>query len=89
MDPAVNNTHTENGHDAASDFVDSIISALPGTGPIQKSRAAHRQWYESLPMEDQMKVRDRLREEIARVRAQFGKRTNGVSASPTRFREHG
>jgi hypothetical protein len=89
IDPAVQNTLTEQGNDPASDFIQSMISALPGVGPVGKSRAAHRQWYESLSEEDQMKVRDKLREEIAKVREQFGRRSNAVSAQSVRLRDHG
>jgi hypothetical protein len=37
-----------------------------------------------------MQVRDKLRDEISRVRAQFGKRTDSLSSSyPIRLRDHG
>jgi hypothetical protein len=90
MDPAVKDIRIEEGADPASDFVQSIISTLPGSGAVAKSREAQRQWYESLSQEQQMQVRDRIRQEISRVRAQFGKRTDAVSTHyPVRLRDHG
>jgi uncharacterized protein with von Willebrand factor type A (vWA) domain len=90
MDPAVKDIRTEEAADPASDFVQSIISALPGSSAVAKSRQAQRQWYESLSEEEQMQVRDKLREEISRVRAQFGKRTDSLSSPyPIRLRDHG
>jgi len=90
MDPAIKDTRAEDGKDPASEFVQSIISALPGSSAVEKSRQAQRQWYESLSQEQQMQVRDKLRAEISRVRAQFGKRTDSVpSHYPIRLRDHG
>lgn len=90
MDPAVKDIGIEEGADPASDFVQSIISTLPGSGAVAKSREAQRQWYESLSQEQQMQVRDRIRQEISRVRAQFGKRADSVpSHYPVRLRDHG
>ena len=89
MDPAVMDVRAEEGADPASEFIESMISSLPGSGPVGKSRAAYRQWYESLSEVDQMHVRDKLREEISRIRADFGKRSNAHSAHSIRLRDHG
>ncbi len=89
MDPVRKDSRAEEGYDPAADFIQTLISTLPGMGPVGKSREAHRQWYESLSEGDQMKVRDKLREEIARVRSQFGKRSNILSAQLIRLRDHG
>jgi hypothetical protein len=89
MDPAVTDTRAEEGSDPASDFIASMISSLPGSGAIGKSREAQRQWYESLSQEQQMQVRDRIRAEISRIRSQFGKRTDSIAAPAVRFRDYG
>lgn len=88
-DPATQSIPTEDGNDPASEFIQSMITALPGANAVGKSRAAHLQWYESLSEENQMHVRDKLREEIAKVREQFGKRSNVFSAQSVRLRDHG
>lgn len=88
-DPAAKGIRVQEGSDPASDFVQSMIAALPGSSPVGRSREAQRQWYESLSEEDQMMVRDKIRAEIARIRSGFGRRSNAVSAQPLRLREHG
>lgn len=88
-DPVLKDMHAEEGPDPASEFVQSMISSLPGAGSVEKSRAAQRQWYESLSEEDQMRVRDKIRQEISRIRSQFGKRTESVSSHPIRLRDYG
>ena len=88
-EPAAKDIRAEDGSDPASDFVQSMISALPGSSAVGKSREAQRQWYESLSEVDQMMVRDKIRDEISRIRAQFGRRSNAVSAQPLRLRDHG
>ncbi|MFK3794814.1 MULTISPECIES: hypothetical protein [unclassified Pseudomonas] len=88
-DPAAKDIRAEDGSDPASDFVQSMISALPGSSPVGRSREAQRQWYESLSEEEQMMVRDKIRAEIFRIRSEFGRRSNAVSAHPFRLRDHG
>jgi hypothetical protein len=89
MDPAVKDNRAEDGPDPASDFVQWILSNLPNRGGDEKSRLDQRRWYDSLSEEGQMQVRDRLREEISRVRAQFGKRSNTAHAHPVHIRDYG
>lgn len=90
MDPAVKDTRTEQEADPASDFIASMIASLPGVACVAKSREAQRHWYESLSEVEQMHVRDRIRAEISRIRASFGKRTESVSMPPAaRLRDYG
>lgn len=92
MGPAVQDPLAEEGSDPASNFIQSIISTLPGSptgGTVGRTREAQRQWYESLSEEDQMRVRDSIREEISRIRAQFGKRLAPVSSHAIRLRDYG
>lgn len=89
MDPAAQDTRAEDGTDPASDFVQSILSALPDRGHDASTRSAQRRWYESLSEHDQMLVRDKLREEIARIRGEFGKKRDASSISALRLRDHG
>lgn len=89
MDPAVDKPNISDGQDPASAFIQSMISTLPGLGTAGTSREAQRRWYESLGEEDQMMVRDRIREEIARIRGQLGRRSGALSPHTTRLRHHG
>lgn len=89
MDPAAKDNRAEDGTDPASDFVQSILSALPDRGRDASARSAQRRWYESLSEHDQMRVRDKLREEIARIRGEFGKKRDASSISALRLRDHG
>lgn len=87
--PATNEIPAEAGSDPASEFVHSMIASLPGASPVGRDREAQRQWYESLSPEQQMVVRDRLREEITRIRSASGRRSSGLSTYPSRLRDHG
>jgi hypothetical protein len=89
MDPAVKDSCTEEKSDPASDFIASMIASLPGVACVEKNREAQRHWYESLSEVEQMHVRDKIRAEISRIRAGFGKRTESIPAPPVRFRDHG
>ncbi|WP_062387631.1 hypothetical protein [Pseudomonas abietaniphila] len=89
MDPAAKENRAEDGTDPASDFVRSILSTLPERGHDASTRSAQRRWYESLSEQDQMLVRDMLREEIARIRAEFGKKRDVSSITALRLRDHG
>jgi hypothetical protein len=89
MDPAAQDNRAEDGTDPASDFVQSLLSALPGREHDASTRAAQRRWYESLSEHDQMLVRDKLREEIARIRGEFGKKRDVSSITALRLRDHG
>jgi hypothetical protein len=89
MDPAAKDIRAEDGTDPASDFVQSILSTLPKGGCEATTRMAQRRWYESLSEQDQMHVRDKLREDISRIRAEFGKKRDSSSITALRLRDHG
>lgn len=79
---------TGQAQEQLSDFNTESLAAKD-LQDLSKDRDFHIRWYNALPTDSQAEVRDKIREEILRIRSEFGKRTEPLYPLPIRRREQG
>jgi hypothetical protein len=81
-------TQVDRAEEPLSDFNTETLAAK-NHDDLSKDRELHIRWYNALPADSQAEVRDKIREEILRIRSEFGKRTEPLYPIPIRRREQG
>jgi hypothetical protein len=89
MDEMPEGSQTDPMEEQLSDFSAERILAAKNHDELTKDRSFHIRWYNALPADSQAEVRDKIREEILRIRSEFGRRTAPLYPLPEKLSEQG